>query len=136
MINNIIINNEIAAVLIPKDFAVDEGIKFYSKKNDEFQIGLMRRPKEYKISPHYHTKKIREIKHTSEALIVKKGSIKCCFFNQNDKNDTKSIIINEGDILIILKYAHSFDFLEESEVVEIKQGPFIETKQISDDTSK
>ncbi len=135
MIKNIIINNETAAILIPKDFKIEKGIKFYSNPMDEFQIGIMKRVKKYKISPHYHEEKTREIKHTSETLIVKKGSVSCCFFNQNDKNDNKSIIINQGDILVIFKYAHSFEFLEESEIVEIKQGPFIETKQILNDSS-
>jgi len=134
MINKIILNSEIAAIHIPKEITINSGIEFVTEVKDEFQLGFMSRKKGYEISPHYHDKVNRNLSETSEVLFIKKGKIKCDFFNQNNLSDNKSIILNKGDILLIFKYGHSFKMIEDSEIIEIKQGPFKETKKILSDT--
>lgn len=130
MIKKIIVNNTISGILIKKEFTLNDGIEFVNSKDDEFQIGLMKRKKGYKVAPHYHEKISRKIKMTSEALFVKKGSVECTLFDKNDKQNGKTFIINKGDILVIFDSAHKFNFLEDSEIIEIKQGPFIDSKII------
>lgn len=130
MIKKIIVNNTISGILIKKEFTLNDGIEFVNSKDDEFQIGLMKRKKGYKVTPHYHEKISRKIKMTSEALFVKKGSVECTLFDKNDKQNGKTFIIKKGDILVIFDSAHKFNFLEDSEIIEIKQGPFIDSKII------
>jgi hypothetical protein len=136
MIEKIILNDKVSAILITKNAIFREGAEFITSNNQEFQVGLMNRDKGYEIDPHFHKTVKRNIKNTSEALFVKSGKIKCTIFDSNNASIKKTFNIEDGDLLVIFNSAHKFTFLEKSEIIEIKQGPFIESKtKFSNDTS-
>ena len=128
MINKIFIKNELAAIVITNAEKIQNGVDFITSPTDDFQLGLMKRAKGYEVKGHYHKPMIREIKSTSEVLIIKKGVVDCNIFDPNNVNDNKNIILKKGDLILKIKFAHSFKFLEETEMIEVKQGPFIENK--------
>ena len=39
-----------------------------------------------------------------------------------------SEVLEEGDFIILISGGHGFKMLEETEIVEVKQGPYIEKK--------
>ena len=113
------------ALIIRSEFKTDpNSIKFFTPDSFSQQIGLMRRPKGYKIKPHLHKRIKREVLYTNEVLFIKKGLVKVDFYDEN-KYYLHSKIIREGDILLLIKGGHGFTILEESEIYEIKQGPYV-----------
>lgn len=84
----------------------------------------MKRPAGYKISPHFHNKVQREVFYTHEVLFIKKGKVKVDFYDVNQKYfDTK--ILTTGDIILFASGGHGFEMLEQSEIIEVKQGPYM-----------
>jgi len=124
MIERIIHNETVIAIIIFKNYKQD-GIKFFSSQEDSLQLGYMARPKGYQISPHIHKPVHRNTTGTQEVLFIKSGVIRVNFYSF-DKVYLKSRELNEGDIILLAGAGHSFEFLEDGEIVEVKNGPFIE----------
>jgi len=83
----------------------------------------MKRPKDYIIPPHIHNPISREVQWTQEVLFVKKGKVRVDFYDEN-KNYLKSTILETGDIILLAHGGHGFEMLEDTEIIEVKQGPY------------
>lgn len=115
-------NNDIIAIIIPSDYKAS-GLKFFTPNNFSQQLAYMNHPAGYKISSHIHNLYLREIHFTLETLFIKKGKIKIDFYNE-DKSFLTDRILKTGDVILLSSGGHGFTFLEESEIIEIKQGPY------------
>jgi hypothetical protein len=75
------------------------------------------------IQAHRHVYNKREVHFTQEVLFVKKGKVKVNLYNSR-KQYISSEILEKGDIILLCGGAHGFEFLEDSILIEIKQGPY------------
>ncbi|MFQ5771606.1 MAG: hypothetical protein ACE5HX_13795, partial [bacterium] len=80
-------------------------------------------PKHGKIKPHFHNKLPREVVYTQEVLFIRKGVVKVDLFDK-ELNFLKSVILNKGDVIFLISGGHGFEMLEDSEIFEVKQGPY------------
>jgi hypothetical protein len=126
MIKKITSGDKLIAIIIPHDFHKD-GVEFFSPKEFSQQLGYMKHPKGYKIQPHIHKLAIREVQYTQEALLVKSGKIEVNLYS-DDKIYIGKEELAAGDVILLASGGHGFVFLEESELIEIKQGPYISAK--------
>ena len=129
MIDEIVHNNEILAIHISHKFS-SEGIKFFTPDEFPQQIGYMNRPKGYSIDPHIHNKIERKINYSTEVLFIKSGLVKINFYD-NEKNFIETRRLYAGDIILLVSGGHGFEMLENSEIYEIKQGPYVGEKDKS-----
>lgn len=124
MVEQIKHNKEILALIIRNSFS-KEGIEFFTPNDYALQVGYMNRPKEYTIKPHVHYQIPRTVNTLQEVLFIKKGRIRVDFY-ENNKNYLFSNILSKGDFIILISSGHGFFMLEESEIIEVKQGPYME----------
>ena len=118
-----IIHNEcILAIIIEEKFK-SEGISFFTPPDFSQQLGYMNRPEGYKIKPHIHKPVPREVTYTQEVLFIKSGKVRIDFYDE-EKEFLKSHILKKGDIILLASGGHGFEMLEDSEIVEVKQGPY------------
>lgn len=123
MIDKIYHNNELLGIIIRSTFR-QEGISFFTDDNFSQQLGYMNRPKGYVIAPHRHNLVLREVVQTQEVLIIRSGKIRVDFYDDNQIY-LESRILNTGDIILLATGGHGFEMIEESEIVEVKQGPYV-----------
>jgi hypothetical protein len=45
-------------------------------------------------------------------------------FYDEDKNYLKSTILESGDVILLAYGGHGFEMLEDTEMIEVKQGPY------------
>jgi hypothetical protein len=126
MIEEIIYKNTILAIILRTQYK-SKGIKFFTPNNFSQQLGYMNRPKGYKIEPHLHNRVNRKIEYTNEVLFIKSGIVRVDFYNEN-KIYFQSEILNKGDVILLVKGGHGFEMIETSEIIEIKQGPYVDDK--------
>jgi len=126
MVEQITHNNKILAIIIRNSFS-KEGIEFFTPNDNALQVGYMNRPKDYSIKPHVHYQIPRTINTLQEVLFIKKGEIRVDFYEDN-KNYLFSNNLSKGDFIILVSAGHGFVMLEESEIIEVKQGPYMEDK--------
>lgn len=122
MIQYVFNNSKLLAIIIRKNFQ-EEGIEFFTPSEFSQQLAYMKRPKGYVILPHIHNPVVREVQYTQEVLFIKSGKVRVDFYD-DDKNYLESAILVAGDVILLAHGGHGFEMLEDSEIIEVKQGPY------------
>ncbi len=99
------------------------GIEFFTNDEDSQQLGYMNRPEGYVIAPHRHNLVPREVHLTQEVLFIKSGKVRVDFYTDAQHYLT-SRVLNQGDVVLLADGGHGFKMLEQSEIIEVKQGPY------------
>lgn len=87
------------------------------------QVGFIVYEADQSIPRHFHNPIKRQIVGTSETLLILKG--KCIIdFYDNNKSTIASHTLNKGDLIIIVGGGHGFRMLEDTKMLEVKQGPY------------
>jgi len=116
------INDQIIAIIIYREYNKN-GIEFFTPGEFSQQLGYMKHKKGETIQEHVHILHLREIKYTQETLFVKRGHVKINFYN-DDKTYLCSRELKTGDVVLLASGGHGFEFLAETEMIEVKQGPY------------
>lgn len=126
MIERVEKNKKIYAIIIRANYSKD-GIEFFTPNEFSQQLAYMKRPKGYNISPHLHLNTNKNIQNTQEVLLIRSGKVRVDFY-EPDKKYFLSKILTKGDVILLAFGGHGFEILEESEIIEVKQGPYEEAK--------
>ncbi|CAN2049932.1 Mannose-6-phosphate isomerase type II C-terminal domain-containing protein [Candidatus Magnetomoraceae bacterium gMMP-1] len=122
MIEKIIHNNKLLSVII-RDNYKSEGIEFFTPDTFSQQIAYINRAKDYVILPHVHNPIQRDVHYTQEVLMIKSGKVRVDYYD-DDRNYFESRVLNQGDVVLLAYGGHGFKMLEDSEIIEVKQGPY------------
>lgn len=129
-VENIIYKGKLLAIVI-RAKALDElhvsgkKMSFHTPEHFPLQVGLHARPKGDVVSGHFHNP-FPELKNLAvqEFFYIKTGRIKIDLFDEQE-NDAKvsEVLAGEGDT-VVLNTGHGLTFLENTELIELKQGPY------------
>jgi hypothetical protein len=119
------INHEgkLIALILTHDHKKD-GLEFLTSNDISLQMGYMKYPAGHHIVPHVHKKAVRQVEYTLEAILVKSGKVLVDLYTQ-EKIFIQSEPAQAGDVILLVSGGHGFRFIEEGELVEIKQGPYV-----------
>jgi len=123
VVEEVIHNSKVFAIIIRSDFN-STGIQFFTPNEYSQQLAYMNRAEGYAIHPHLHNPVHREVHVTQEVLYIKSGMVRVDFYD-NLKIYIESRILNKGDVILLAYGGHGFHMLEASEIIEIKQGPYV-----------
>ena len=115
-------NNEIICIVANLE-DTKEGLDFLSDDNDFIQVGTWNYKKGQVLLLHYHNKFERTALRTSECVFVFKGKIECNLHSE-DGEFIETIIVNAGEFIVNLSQAHESKILEDTIVLEVKNGPY------------
>ena len=76
------------------------------------------------IPAHTHNPVRREVSYTQEALFIRKGKVRVDFYSQQQEYRT-SRVLGTGDVILLISGGHGFEVLEDLNMVEVKQGPYV-----------
>jgi len=112
-------------ILITKN-DMQKGLSFYSENSDFIQVGIWGYDKGKNLLPHIHNRgMMREIDRTQEVIYVIQGMVKSFIFSEDGKL-IEEIILEKGDMLILLNGGHGYEILaDDTFVLEVKNGPFM-----------
>ncbi len=116
-------SGELLAQVITVQHCVN-GVNFHTDPSRDVQVASMRHSKGHYINNHKHNATKREIYSTSEVLLIKRGIIRC-FIYDNNLASVETVDLSGGQILILYAGGHGFEVLEDIEMIEVKQGPFM-----------
>lgn len=123
MIQEILYNNEVLALILSADFC-ESGIHFFTPDSYSQQLAYMKHPAGKTIMPHRHNSVRREVFYTQEVLLIKKGKVRVDFYSEQQQY-LESRVLKAGDVILLIKGGHGFEVLEELEMIEVKQGPYV-----------
>lgn len=122
MIERIIHDGKLLAIIIRAAYEKN-GIEFFTPGEFSQQLGYMKRGKGHVIEPHVHNLVARNVELTQEVLFVRSGEVRVDFYNDN-KEYLESRVLLKGDVILLAHGGHGFEMLAESEMIEVKQGPY------------
>jgi mannose-6-phosphate isomerase-like protein (cupin superfamily) len=118
----IIHNDEILAIIIRHTYT-NKGITFFTPSDYSQQLAYMNHPQGKTIQPHVHNIVRREVLYTKEVLFIKKGKIRVDFYTDKEEYIC-SRILETSDIILLAAGGPGFEMLEDTEMFEVKQGPY------------
>ncbi|MEA3488881.1 MAG: hypothetical protein U9R44_00860 [Candidatus Omnitrophota bacterium] len=99
------------------------GVRFFTPPDFSQQVGLLRHKKGSVVKPHVHKLIRRKVEITQEVLYVKEGKI-ALYLYDGSKKHIATRFLKGGDTVILASAGHGIKVLEESLILEIKQGPY------------
>jgi hypothetical protein len=123
MIEEIRENGELMAIIVRAGFS-KPGITFFTPDDVSQQLGYMQHPAGKMIAPHVHNPVPRQVHYAQEVLFLKRGKLRVDFYD-SAQIYLKSRILEAGDIVLLATGGHGFEVLEEVEMYEVKQGPYM-----------
>jgi uncharacterized protein with PhoU and TrkA domain len=92
------------------------------------QVGFIHYPAGGEVERHVHLPLERHLVGTSEVILVRRGS---CTLDVYDEDLTlvASRELQEGDLMLMVGGGHGFRMLEETVLLEVKQGPYLECEE-------
>jgi mannose-6-phosphate isomerase-like protein (cupin superfamily) len=123
MIERIEENGEFLALIVRAGFS-KPGITFFTPDDLSQQLGYMQHPAGKQIFPHVHNPVPREVQYAQEVLFIRKGRLRVDFYAQ-DQRYLHSRELAAGDVVLLATGGHGFEVLEEVEMFEVKQGPYM-----------
>ena len=116
-------HGKIIAIILRASFR-SQGVTFLTPDNFTQQLGYMSHPKGHVVTPHLHNSVPREVEFTKEVLLIKSGKVRVDFYDDG-KNYLQSRVLYPGDVILLAYGGHGFEMLESSEIIEVKQGPYV-----------
>ena len=110
-------------VIIIRPQANPEETNFVTPPEFNFQLGFVVYPSGGEIVRHTHYPLERNIVGTSEVLIVKKGRCEIDIYS-NELELVATRLLQAGDVMLMVSGGHGFRMLEDTVLLEIKQGPY------------
>ena len=110
------------ALIIRADFD-EPGLHFFTPGSFSQQVAFMKHPSGHKIDPHVHNMVNRQVLYTQEVLFIRNGSLRINLFS-SEKKFIVSKDLQSGDVILLCGGGHSFEMIEETSMIEVKQGPY------------
>ena len=129
-IENVVYKDRVLAVIV-RARALSElkasgnKMTFATPDHFPFQMGIHARPKGDLIPAHFHNP-FPELKNlpVQEFFFVKSGKVKIDLFDERENDAKVSGFIAEAGDTVLLNSGHGMIFLEDTELIELKQGPY------------
>ena len=123
LVQQVLYKNQLQAIIILAEFR-EPGIHFFTPNTLSQQLAYMQHPAGKVIQPHVHNPVPRQVDYTQEVLLLKRGRLRVDFYTNNQEY-LESRILGEGDVILLIQGGHGFEVLEEVEMIEVKQGPYV-----------
>jgi len=120
----IIKNKEDILAIIICDGYQKDGIEFFTPGDFSQQLAFISHKAGRVIEAHTHNKVKRDVHFTQETIFIKEGKLKVNFYN-SERSYLESRILGAGDIILLASGGHGFEILEDTEMIEVKQGPYL-----------
>lgn len=106
-----------------------EKTRFLTPNSEPIQMGIGVFKKGGAVEPHRHVGIPATVSEFQEFIFVRRGRVLATVYDVSDRA-IKRLELGPGDSLLLLRGGHAFEFLEDTEFLELKQGPYLGREQM------
>jgi mannose-6-phosphate isomerase-like protein (cupin superfamily) len=117
------LNGELCAIVL-RTTHDRGGIQFFTSSKLSQQLASMSYRRGHVIGAHFHNPVSRSVTYTQETLFIRKGKIRVDFYTVG-KEYRESRVLGPGDVILLIAGGHGFEVLEDLNMIEVKQGPYM-----------
>lgn len=99
------------------------GIEFVTPREFPLQVGIMRHPEDTVIRPHIHRDHCYQVSSTQEFILVERGLVEVVVYTA-EWDEIETLRLGTGAFILFVAGGHGLTMIEESQLVEVKQGPY------------
>ena len=122
LVEHITAGGAVLACIIRAEARMNE-TTFLTPPEYNFQVGLVVYPAGGRIKPHAHTPETRSVTGTFEVLVVREGRCEVDIYD-GERRCVATRELRTGDLMLVVEGGHGFRMLEDTTLLEIKQGPY------------
>ena len=115
--------NEVPLAYIIRGQLIPDKTTFLTPSEFNQQVGFVVYPAGGVIPRHIHRPLERHLVGTSEVLVVRQGRCEIDIYN-DDCQLVTTRELRKGDIMLMIGGGHGFRVLEDTVLLEVKQGPY------------
>lgn len=123
MVERVTHNGDLYGIIVRQEYST-EGVEFFTSETFPLQLGINSRKEGEIIEPHQHKAVNREITRIQEVLFFREGQAEVTLFT-DEQTPITSVVVEAGDVIMFAKGGHSLKMLADTELVEVKQGPYL-----------
>jgi len=113
-------NGKIIAIVVRKNGSKNP-LDFITPDDFPLQVGVHNKKRGDVAKPHEHKPFVGLNIPCQEFFYIKKGKVNVSLYDEGEKCD--EVVISEGEF-VVLNCGHGVDFLDDTELIEVKQGPY------------
>jgi hypothetical protein len=122
LVEKILWGEQCLAYIIKASF-LPERTTFLTPPEYKQQVGYVVYPAGGQIQRHVHRPLERHLVGTSEVLLVRQGCCEVDLYN-DDRQLVATRELREGDIMLMVGGGHGFRMIDDTVLIEVKQGPY------------
>jgi mannose-6-phosphate isomerase-like protein (cupin superfamily) len=111
------------ALIIRAEHKVHD-LEFFTPESNPLQVGIHHKPARIKIAPHAHCAQDIHIQDVHEVFYIINGKVRLTMYAHRTGQKIRSVILKTGDSAVHMGEGHGLDFLDETKLFEVKQGPY------------
>lgn len=115
-------DGRVMAIIIKSEFNRD-GVHFISQKDYPLQLGISGYKRGDLVKAHFHKARKIMINKIQEVVHIESGRCMVNLYDLDGKK-IKSIELSENDTIMFIDGGHGFEMLEDTKIMEVKQGPY------------
>ena len=109
--------------IVVRGSASSDATTFVTGPEASLQLGLIVYPAGGEVPRHTHLPHERRLTGTAEVLLVRSGRCEVDLYD-DERQLVASRVLGVGDVVVLLAGGHGFRMLEDTVLVEVKQGPY------------
>jgi hypothetical protein len=114
---------QLLAILVRESASSDEKYNFLTGQSEPLQLGVNFYRAGDSIQNHTHLRREIRVDQIQEALVIGKGKTRLTLFDDDGRRVAETVL-GSGDLVLLLSGGHGFEILEDTKILEIKQGPY------------
>lgn len=111
------------AVVVRSDATSRDKYNFLTDANAPLQLGVNFYQGGETIAPHTHLSRDIRITQIQEVLVIGHGAVRLRLYNEA-KAQVSETRLARGDVVLLITGGHGLDILEDTKIIEVKQGPY------------
>lgn len=114
---------QLLAIVVRANAASDDKYNFLTAQTEPLQLGVNFYKAGEVIGSHRHLPREIQVSRVQEALVISAGRTRLTLYDDQEQKAGETVLVS-GDVLLLLSGGHGFQILDDTKIIEVKQGPY------------
>jgi oxalate decarboxylase/phosphoglucose isomerase-like protein (cupin superfamily) len=112
------------ALVLRANATSSDKYNFLTGPESPLQLGMNFYEAGESVKAHYHLPRQIQTTQINEFILIGEGSTTLTLFDADDQTPFTELLLEKGDMVLLLAGGHGFKMHAPTKIVEIKQGPY------------
>ena len=122
-IERIVSGEQLLAIIVRAQVTTEKKYNFLTDSDAPFQLGINFYRAGDTVPAHFHLTRDIQLNQIQEVIVIGHGKTRLALYDRK-KQKLAETVLAQGDIVLLASGGHGFEILEDTKIVEVKQGPY------------